>query len=200
MKLEIAEFPVKQIRLSHRFKYENQVVEVDESEILALLREDTRIENATLAVALPGEKTRITGIRDLVEPRYKVSGGGQVFPGVLGAVADVGATMEWYQSKLGFWSDPFPPDPPYVFAILFRDHIEIMLQRLENYERPDTYALRPGGVWDAYIRTKGIKDLYEGIKDEVKIISTLRQQPYGAWEFVVKDPNGYYLVFSEIEE
>jgi hypothetical protein len=116
------------------------------------------------------------------------------------AVADVGATLEWYQSKLGFWSDPFPPDPPYVFAILFRDHIEIMLQRLENYERPDTYALRPGGVWDAYIRTKGINDLYEGIKDEVKIISPLRQQPYGAWEFVVKDPNGYYLVFSEIEE
>ena len=91
MRLEIADFPVTQIRLSHRFKYENHVLEVDESEILALLREDTRIENATLAVALPGERTRITGIRDLVEPRYKVSGGGQVFPGVLGDVTDVGA-------------------------------------------------------------------------------------------------------------
>ena len=91
MKLEIAEFPVTQIRLNHRFKYQNQVLEVDESEINALVREDPRIEDVSLAVALPGEKTRITGIRDIVEPRYKVSGGGQVFPGVLGDVEDVGA-------------------------------------------------------------------------------------------------------------
>ena len=91
MKLEIAEFPVKQIRLSHRFSYDKQVLEVDEGELLALVREDARIEDVSLAVALPGEKTRITGIRDIVEPRCKVSGGGQVFAGVLGAVEDVGA-------------------------------------------------------------------------------------------------------------
>ena len=115
-------------------------------------------------------------------------------------VADVGATIEWYQTKLGFFSDPFPPDPPYVFAILMRDHIEIMLQRVENYEKPDIYATRPGGVWDAYIRTKGLKDLYESIKDDVTIVEPLRQQPYGAWEFALKDLNGYYLVFSEIVE
>ncbi len=91
MKLEIAEFPVNQIRLSHRFSYANQVLEVDEGELLALVREDARIEDVSLAVAAPGEKTRITGIRDIVEPRCKVSGGGQVFAGVLGAVEDVGA-------------------------------------------------------------------------------------------------------------
>lgn len=38
------------------------------------------------------------------------------------------------------------------------------------------------------------------IKDEVTIVKPLRQQPYGAWEFEVKDPNGYVLAFSEIEE
>jgi hypothetical protein len=47
-------------------------------------------------------------------------------------VEDVGATIEWYQTNLGFCSDPFPSTEPYVFAILRRDHIEIMLQRLEN--------------------------------------------------------------------
>jgi len=115
-------------------------------------------------------------------------------------VPDVGATIQWYQSKLGFWSDPFPSTEPYVFAILFRDHIEIMLQRLENYQKPDNYARRPGGVWDAYIRTSGLKELYEAVKDEVTIVQPLRQQPYGAWEFELRDPNGYVLVFSEIEE
>lgn len=91
MKLEIAEYPVKQIRLSHRFHYADGVLDVDEGELLALVREDSRIEDVSLAVALPGERTRITGIRDIVEPRYKVSGGGQVFAGALGEVADVGA-------------------------------------------------------------------------------------------------------------
>ena len=115
-------------------------------------------------------------------------------------VADVGATLQWYQNKLGFWSDPFPSTEPYVFAILFRDRIEIMLQRLENYQKPEEYDRRSGGVWNAYIRTSGVKELYDAIKDEVTIIQPLRQQPYGAWEFEVRDPNGYVLVFSEIEE
>ncbi len=90
MKLELAEFPVKQIRLGNRFKYENEILDVDEGALIALALEDPRITDATLAVAVPGEKTRITGIRDIVEPRFKVSGGGQVFPGVLGGVENVG--------------------------------------------------------------------------------------------------------------
>jgi glycine reductase complex component B subunit alpha and beta len=90
MKLEVAEFPVKQIRLGRRFRYENQVLDIDEGALTALLTEDARISDATLDVASPGEKTRITGIRDIVEPRYKVSGSGQVFPGVLGPVENIG--------------------------------------------------------------------------------------------------------------
>ena len=113
------------------------------------------------------------------------------------AVADIGTTLNWYQNKLGFWSNPFPATEPYVFAILFRDEVEIMLQRVNGYQKPDIYGTRDGGVWDAYIRTSNIKDLYAGVKDEVAIIKPLRQQPYGNWEFEVRDPNGYVLVFSE---
>src|SRR6266478_339871 len=90
MKLEIAEFPVKEIRLHRRFNYENQVLEVDEDALIDLILQDPRITDATLAVATPGDKTRITGIRDIVEPRIKVSGNGQVFPGVLGPIEEVG--------------------------------------------------------------------------------------------------------------
>jgi glycine reductase len=90
MRLEIAEFPVSKIRLGNRFRYDNEILDVDEGALIALVLEDRRITNATLAVASPGERTRITGIRDVVEPRHKVSGSGQVFPGVLGAVENVG--------------------------------------------------------------------------------------------------------------
>jgi len=90
MKLELAEFPVKQLRLGRRFAYHGGTLEVDEGALIDLVLGDSRITDASLAVALPGEKIRITGIRDIVEPRYKVSGSGQVFPGILGPVEEVG--------------------------------------------------------------------------------------------------------------
>ena len=115
-----------------------------------------------------------------------------VFP-----VSDISATIRWYEDQLGFIGDPFPDSEPYVFAILRRDDVAIMLQRIEGYEKPDLYNSRSGGVWDAYIRVEGVQDLFESVKDEATIVQPLRRQPYGNWEFEVRDPNGYLLVFSE---
>lgn len=116
------------------------------------------------------------------------------------SVADVRATIRWYEEKLGFTGEPFPEAEPYLFAILFRDGVEIMLQRIEGYEKTDLYPRRSGGVWDAYLRVVGLKEFYDSVRDKVTIIKPLRQQPYGAWEFEAKDPNGYVLVFSEMAE
>ena len=74
-------------------------------------------------------------------------------------VADVGATIRWYEEQLGFKSFPFPQNPPYVFGILQRDDIEIFLQLVNNYQKPDLYRSRGGGVWDVYIRMRGVKEL-----------------------------------------
>ena len=113
------------------------------------------------------------------------------------SVSDISATIRWYEEQLGFIGDPFPQHELYVFAILRRDDVEIMLQRIEGYEKPDLYNSRRGGVWDAYIRIEGVQDLFESVKDEVTIVKPLQRQPYGNWEFEVRDPNGYLLVFSE---
>ena len=113
------------------------------------------------------------------------------------AVADISATIRWYEEQLGFIGDPFPAHEPYVFAIMYRDKVEIMLQRVEGFERPDVYKSRPGGVWDAYFRIEGVKDLFESVRDEATIVQPLHKQPYGNWEFEVRDLNGYLLVFSE---
>jgi uncharacterized glyoxalase superfamily protein PhnB len=113
------------------------------------------------------------------------------------AVADIGATIRWYEEQLGFIGYPFPDHEPYVFAIMQRDRVEIMLQRVEGYEKPDLYNSRAGGVWDAYFRIQGANVLFESVRDDTTIIKPLRKQPYGNWEFEVRDPNGYLLVFSE---
>ena len=73
-----------------------------------------------------------------------------------------------------------------------------MFQRIDGYQRPDLYHLRSGGVWDAYIRREGAKSFYEAVAGQVEIQMPLRQQVYGDWEFEVRDPNGYILVFSEL--
>jgi glycine reductase len=90
MKLELGDFPVAAIRLGHRFSYKDRNLEVDADALVDLILEDSRITDATISVAMPGENVRITGIRDIVEPRCKLSGNGDVFPGVLGPVEQVG--------------------------------------------------------------------------------------------------------------
>ena len=115
------------------------------------------------------------------------------------AVADVGATIRWYEQELGFTGDPFPAHEPYVFGTMRRDGIEIMLQRVADYEKPDLYDLRDGGgVWDAYLRITGLQRLYDRVKDRLELKKPLRRQPYGLSEFEVRDLNGYVLVFSEL--
>src|SRR5688500_20367362 len=91
-------------------------------------------------------------------------------------VADVDKPLEWYESNLGFTSHPFPANPPYVFGILVRDSIEIMLQKVEGYEKPDLYSQRSGGVWDAYIRITIIYKLYCQGKKREPIIMIIIQK------------------------
>jgi len=115
-------------------------------------------------------------------------------------VADVAATMRWYEENLGFEAFPFPAAAPHAFCILARDGIEIMLQRLEGQERLEVYRRRPGGVWHAYLRMEGVEELYRQLRGrpEVVMLEPIKRQPYGDTEVVVADPDGHVLVFSEL--
>ncbi len=90
MKLEMATFPVKEVRFGDRTGYKNGVLNINKDELVALISEDKRVDSADVDVAYPGEQTRIVNIRDVVEPRIKVSGPGCVFPGILGPIETVG--------------------------------------------------------------------------------------------------------------
>jgi catechol 2,3-dioxygenase-like lactoylglutathione lyase family enzyme len=112
-------------------------------------------------------------------------------------VSDVAATVDWYAANLGFHkTGSLPKQPPYVYASLMRGPVEIMLLSLEGYEKPDLRARRPVGLWDAYIRVDGATALYETVEGKSFVQQPLRRQPYGDWEFEVRDPNGYVLVFG----
>lgn len=110
---------------------------------------------------------------------------------------DVAGTAQWYAEHLGFQISGHVPDrEPYVYASVQRDRAEIMLLSLAGYEKPDLTPLRPAGLWDAYVRMEGVRALYETVRGEPFIEMALKKQSYGDWEFEVRDPNGYILVFG----
>ena len=112
-------------------------------------------------------------------------------------VADVANTARWYATNLGFETKgTFPKEEPYAYASMQRGHAEIMLLSLDDYRKPDLRDRRPSGLWDAYIRGDGIGGLYEKMQGKPFIQSPLTSRPYGDWEFEVRDPNGYVLVFG----
>ena len=112
-------------------------------------------------------------------------------------VDDLGATARWYASALGFaLAGHFPANEPNLYGSLQRGGAEIMLLRLAGYEKPDLTGLRPAGLWDAYIRMNGVRTLYAQCEGREFVRTPLERRPYGDWEFEVKDPNGYILVFG----
>ncbi|HEY1271378.1 MAG TPA: VOC family protein [Terriglobales bacterium] len=113
------------------------------------------------------------------------------------AVADVALTARWYQQYFGFDFHHFPEAEPWEWAGMWRDSVEIMLQRVPNYKNPDLDPRRAGGVWDAYIRVGDVRSLYEAVREKVPIRRPPCPMPYGQLEFELRDPNGYVLVFSE---
>ena len=114
-----------------------------------------------------------------------------VFP-----VGDVDATAHWYHEVLGFEFGTFPEEPPSEFAILSRDGVEIFLQRVAGYRKPDLSARRAGGVWDAYLQVDGLSHVWERVCD-LPGARGPEERWYGQREIEVRDPNGYLLVFAE---
>ncbi|RMF89749.1 MAG: hypothetical protein D6736_07890, partial [Nitrospinota bacterium] len=82
--LEIGSFPVKEMVLGTRTRWQDGVLEIDQEEILALIHTDPHIREAAVDIVRPGEPVRVINYTDVVEPRVKVEGPGVVYPGVCG--------------------------------------------------------------------------------------------------------------------
>lgn len=90
MKLELANIHIKDVQLADESKIADHVLYLKEDDIKELVLEDDRFTSASVEIAKPGESTRITPVKDVIEPRYKVEGNGGVFPGVVNKVGTVG--------------------------------------------------------------------------------------------------------------
>jgi catechol 2,3-dioxygenase-like lactoylglutathione lyase family enzyme len=115
-------------------------------------------------------------------------------------VVDVAASIAWYREALGFEADPFPARPPYSFAILRRDKVEIMLQLAAK--SPAGAPAMPGPLrgWSVYVRLEGgvLLDLAEALKKRATLLRGPERMPYGQVEMEVADPDGYRLCIAEV--
>lgn len=90
MKLQLGYIDIRDIQFDKNQRIEDGVLYVDQDTLIQSVLQDELIKDARLEIAKPGESTRITPVKDVIQPRVKVSGRGGVFPGVVHKVDTVG--------------------------------------------------------------------------------------------------------------
>jgi hypothetical protein len=112
-------------------------------------------------------------------------------------VEDVVATAEYYQKTLGFELLGFFADPP-VYAMLARDGVEMHFGKADGrpVDESSTQFRRVG--FDAYIWVDDIQGLYDELNAAgADIVEGPVKRVYESTEVVVKDCNGFVLVFGD---
>jgi uncharacterized glyoxalase superfamily protein PhnB len=107
-------------------------------------------------------------------------------------VADVSATVDWYQS-IGFTvTDTYDDGGNGLsFAILSYGNSELMFN---SGGQPSTRHRREV---DLYIYSDNIDDLYRRLKDRVEVVKAPHETFYGMREFIIRDLNRFWLTFAQ---
>lgn len=90
MRLELGLIKIKDVQFGDKTEVRQGVLYVNKQELINAVSGDDRIASVDVDLVHPGEEVRIIPVKDVIEPRVKVSGAGNVFPGMLGKVEMVG--------------------------------------------------------------------------------------------------------------
>ena len=112
-------------------------------------------------------------------------------------VPDVVKTAEYYRDQLGFKIVGYFGEPA-VFAMVSRDGVEIHFGKADA--APDLQkneSVRRGLGTDGYIWVSDIDALHEELKSkDVEILEGPTKRIYECTEVVIRDCNGFQLVFA----
>lgn len=90
MKLELGVCLIRDIQFGKTTGISDHVLCVNKEELLTLLLGDRRLQSLELEIARPNHKERIIHVLDVIEPRVKIDGPGEIFPGMVGRRGRVG--------------------------------------------------------------------------------------------------------------
>jgi glycine reductase complex component B subunit alpha and beta len=91
MRLQLEILTIKDVQFAAETAVREGTLYVDKKALQTLLLQDQRFASVDIELAHPGEKCRITGVLDVVEPRAKTSDGDEDFPGAVGKQVSAGA-------------------------------------------------------------------------------------------------------------
>lgn len=89
MRLELHKHRIEDVKWGDTTEIQGHTLFIHKEGLIKALSKDSS-PVADVVICRPGEKVRITNILDIVEPRAKAKGGGEVFPGFLGSSEKVG--------------------------------------------------------------------------------------------------------------
>jgi glycine reductase len=91
MRLELGIIKIEDVQFGDETIIGDGTLYVNKKELINLALQDDRLAEADVELARPGEEVRIIPVKDVIEPRVKVSGPGELFPGIIGKMGTVGA-------------------------------------------------------------------------------------------------------------
>ena len=91
MKLEVGRIDIQLVVLGDQEKIDGHTLYLNPQKIIDLVLSDDRLLSCEVEIANPGESTRITPVKDVIEPRCKVDSERGIFPGVINKVDVVGS-------------------------------------------------------------------------------------------------------------
>jgi uncharacterized glyoxalase superfamily protein PhnB len=105
-------------------------------------------------------------------------------------VPDVRATAAWYET-IGFTVLETFGDGGEGFAILSAGNTRLMLNQ---GGRPSMAARREV---DLYVDVDQVDQLFAFLLDRVQVVAELDDTDYGMREFIIRDPNGFWITFGQ---
>jgi glycine reductase len=90
MRLELETLRVTDVQWGESTGFADGILTVNKVELAETLMKDSDLGDVTLELVRPGESVRIIPVKDVIQPRCKLEGPGEVFPGFIGDVETVG--------------------------------------------------------------------------------------------------------------
>jgi len=177
MRLELGIIKIKDVQFGQETVAKGGTLYVNKAELIALVMQDDRLSGADVELAKPGEEVRIIPVKDVIEPRVKVSGVGALFPGIIGEMGTVGTgrtnvlrgtavvtvgQIIGYQEGFVDMSGPAAQYSPFSET----NNVVLILQPIDGLE-PHAHeeAVRLAGLRAAVYLGKAVKDT---VPDEVE--------------------------------
>lgn len=91
MRLELREIQIDDVEFGEITEIKKNKLFINKEEIIKELKKDKMLEEVDVDLAKPGQSVRIIPVKDVIEPRCKVNGAGNVFPGFIGGMETVGS-------------------------------------------------------------------------------------------------------------